>query len=517
MISGAPRVVGPSTSIAHMTASASPRKLDEVAAAAGDLLVRIEGDHVPVVTGVAFDSRRVSRGDLFFCVPGAVTDGHLFAGAAAGAGAVALCVERPTQSGLPEIVVTDVRPAMGRIGAAWFGHPADDLLTLAVTGTNGKTTTAFLIESILRAAGRTPGLIGTIETRIPGRSRPGVRTTPESLDLQALLAEIQRAGGDSVAMEVTSHALALHRIEGMRCDVAAFTNLSQDHLDFHESMEDYGNAKRSLFTPERAERGAVNIDDPFGRTLLEEAALPCLAFGLLGDADVRATDVHLGVHGSEFTVQTPYGDINISTPLVGAFNVSNCLAAGATAVSAGIDPGAVEAGINGLTTIPGRFESVTAGQPFTVVVDYAHTPDSLDNVLRSARELVSARDGRVLVVFGCGGDRDRGKRPLMGAVAARLADYVVVTSDNPRTEDPHGIINDIIEGVVAERSSGADVVEADRRISIDHALRSARSNDIVVVAGKGHETGQQFADHTIPFDDRVVVREVLAGMGWSDS
>jgi UDP-N-acetylmuramoyl-L-alanyl-D-glutamate--2,6-diaminopimelate ligase len=508
--------VGSSTSIPVMQTPAK-RKLDELAASAGDVLVRIDGEGASKVSGLSFDSRRVVAGDLFFCVPGAITDGHLFADAAAAAGAGALCVQHPTGAGIPEIVVTDTRRAMARIAAEWFGHPADGLLSLAVTGTNGKTTTAFLMESVLRAAARRPGLIGTIETRLPGGSRPGVRTTPESLDLQALLAELKSAGGDSVAMEVTSHALALHRVEGMTFDVAAFTNLSQDHLDFHESMEDYGNAKRSLFMPERARRGAVNIDDPFGRSIVATSSIPCLSFGSSSEADVHATEVHLGPHGSDFSVQTPSGRLHISTPMVGAFNVSNCLATIAAAVAADIDLAAIERGIGSLGSVPGRFESVTEGQPFTVVVDYAHTPDSLENVLRSARDLVAARRGRVLVVFGCGGDRDRTKRPLMGAAAARLADYVVVTSDNPRSEDPQSIIDEILIGVEQHRSSGADVVEADRRAAIGSALLQARPDDVVLVAGKGHETGQQFADHTIPFDDRVVVREILAEMGWSPS
>jgi len=513
----APQSAEPSTSILHMQAPA-PRMLGDLAAAAGDLLIRVESDPPLPISGLSFDSRRVSPGDLFFCVPGAVTDGHLFAGAAAAAGAVALCVEQATPGGLPEIVVTDVRSAMARIGAEWFGHPADHLLSLAVTGTNGKTTTAFLIESVLRAAGRAPGLIGTIETRFPGGiSRPGVRTTPESLDLQALLAELRNAGGDAVAMEVTSHALALNRVEGMKFDVAAFTNLSQDHLDFHGSMTEYGDAKRSLFTTERAARGAVNIDDPFGREILRAAAIPCLSFGLSPAADVRATDVSLGPHGSTFSVQTPNGAAAISTPLVGAFNVSNCLATITAAVAAGLDLDAAEHGIDTLSSVPGRFEPVSLGQPFTVVVDYAHTPDSLVNVLRSARDLASERRGRVVVVFGCGGDRDRGKRPLMGEAAARLADYVVVTSDNPRSEDPRSIIDDILTGVLHERSAGADAVESDRRAAIELALSEAQAGDVVVVAGKGHETGQQFADRTVPFDDRIVVRDVLGEMGWSAS
>lgn len=489
--------------------------LAALADAADDLVLEVPDGEV-VVTGVAYDSRLVSPGDLFFCVPGSHHDGHEFATAAAEAGAVALCVERTTTVGLPELRVTDARVAMAILSADFYGNPAGELTLLGVTGTNGKTTTAYLLDSILRADGRTTGLIGTIETRVGDDHRPGVRTTPESLDLQRLFAEMRDAGVDSVAMEVTSHALALGRVEGLRYAAAGFTNLSQDHLDFHADMEDYFEAKRSLFVPERVERGAVNVDDPYGRRLFEKVEIPCIAFGHSGDAGVRAVNVDLQPDGSEFDLVTPTGTRRLSVTLAGAFNIYNCLAAAAIALQAGLSLEAIESGLTSIASVPGRFESVTRGQPFAVVVDYAHTPDSLDNVLRAARRLTEAQGspGRVLCVFGCGGDRDRGKRPLMGAVAARSADFVVVTSDNPRTENPIAIIDEILEGVIAHRPQGPDAVLPDRREAITEALRAARPGDVVVIAGKGHETGQRFATVTHPFDDRVVAAEALDELGW---
>ena len=486
--------------------------LGSLSASATDLYVDLFGDPSTRISGVCFDSRAVQEGDLFFCVPGASTDGHTFGPDAVAAGAAALCVERRLDLEAPQLVVTDARRAMGRIGAAFFGSPSESLTILGVTGTNGKTTTAFLLESILRADGHKTGLIGTIETRVGARVKPGVRTTPESSDLQRLFAEMVAEGVTAAAMEVTSHALVLDRVEAVHLRAAAFTNLSQDHLDFHAGMEDYFKAKASLFTPGRTERGATNVDDGYGRRLLS-AEVPMLGFGVSIDAQVRAQDVAFEPTGSRFTVKTPKGDMDVATNLIGAFNVSNCLAATAVALQAGIGLDAIEHGLRSLSAVPGRFESIDAGQPFSVVVDYAHTPDSLDNVLRAARG--ATREGRVVCVFGCGGDRDRGKRPLMGAVAAQLADVVVVTSDNPRSEDPHAILDQILEGVIAHRAEGPDVVTADRTEAIHEALSRARAGDVVVIAGKGHETGQQFADHTIPFDDRDVARSVLAELGWS--
>jgi UDP-N-acetylmuramoyl-L-alanyl-D-glutamate--2,6-diaminopimelate ligase len=326
---------------------------------------------------------------------------------------------------------------------------------------------------------------------------------------------MRERGVDAVAMEVTSHALVLHRIDGTRFASAAFTNLSQDHLDFHPGMEDYFAAKSSLFVPERLEKGAINIDDPFGERLKRMVEVPSVGFGLTPAAEVRAVDVDLGPTGSAFAISSGEGEMNVVTSLVGSFNVSNCLAAAAACMQAGIDLGSIEKGIGALTAVPGRFESVDGGQPFSVIVDYAHTPDSLDNLLRAARSVAERNGGRVIVVFGAGGDRDRSKRPLMGAVAASLADSVVVTSDNPRSEDPSTIIDQILEGVVAESSQGPNEVDPDRTQAICAAITRAKPGDVVVVAGKGHETGQELADRTIPFDDRIVAAEVLEDLGYA--
>lgn len=503
------------TSLGPMTTTISLKALAE---AAGDVLVRIDGEDTAAVAGVSYDSRKVGGGDLFFCIPGTVTDGHRFGPSAAAAGAAALCVERILDVDVPQVLVSDARVAMARMAAAFYGDPSRDLMMLGVTGTNGKTTTAFLIESILTAAGHTPGLIGTIETRVAGKVKPGVRTTPESLDLQALLAEMRDAGSDSVAMEVTSHALEMARVEGVGFRAAAFTNLSQDHLDFHPDMESYFAAKAKLFEPGRTAAGAVNIDDPYGRKLLASAGAPVIGFGEGSDASVRATDVDLGTAGSSFTlvfedVVGQSGKVGVTTRLAGRFNISNCLAAASVALLAGIPPEQVAAGIEGLRAVPGRFEAIDGGQPFSVIVDYAHTPDSLENVLRAARPLASKR---VICVFGCGGDRDRGKRPLMGAAVARLADVCIVTSDNPRSEEPAAILEEIVAGV-KDAGGGPDLVEVDRRVAISSALEMAGEGDCVVIAGKGHETGQQFATETIPFDDRLVARDALAEFGWSDA
>jgi UDP-N-acetylmuramoyl-L-alanyl-D-glutamate--2,6-diaminopimelate ligase len=489
-------------------------RLHELARAAADDFLEIRGDADQKVTGLAYDSRAVTPGTLFFCVPGLRSDGHAFASQAAAAGASALCVERPLEVEVPQLVVRDVRRSMPLIAARALGNPADELLLLGVTGTNGKTTTAFLIESILRADQRTTGLIGTIETRVAGRRRPGVRTTPESLDLQSLFRDMRSAGVDSAAMEVTSHALVLNRVDGFRFAAAAFTNLTQDHLDFHSSMEDYFEAKRSLFTPERAEKGAANVDDPYGQKIVAEASIPMLGFGTIPAAETRAERIEMTPTGSRFHMTSPKGAIDITTTLPGPFNISNCLAAAAVSLQSGIGLEAIEAGIADLQAVPGRFEAVGRGQPFAVIVDYAHTPDSLENILVAARRMAAPSDGSLVCVFGCGGDRDRAKRPLMGAAVARLADRVIVTSDNPRSEEPAAILDEIVEGVIATRAQGPDVVEVDRRVAIETAITEAREGDVVVIAGKGHETGQEFADRTVPFDDREVAAEVLAGQGW---
>ena len=493
--------------------SEHPRRLGELARAAGTVMVEMIGAEDAEVTGVSYDSREVLPGDLFFCVPGTLSDGHDFAPDAVAAGATVLCVERRLEVNVPQLLVGDARKAMARLSAEFFGRPAEDLMILGVTGTNGKTTTAFLLESILRASGLRTGLIGTIETRIGDTVQPGVRTTPESLDLQRLFADMRDQGVEAVAMEVTSHALAMDRVEGVWFASVGFTNLSQDHLDFHASMEDYFEAKRSLFLPDKAAKAAVNVDDPHGRDLWKEPAIDTIGFGLSAEAQVHAGEVKLEPSGTHLSIETPVGNFSCGTHLVGHFNVSNCLGAAAVALQAGLGIDAIRDGIESLPAVPGRFETVDAGQSFSVVVDYAHTPDSLDNVLQAARPLAEAQGGRVLCVFGCGGDRDRGKRPLMGAVVARLADLAIVTSDNPRSEEPAAIIGEILVGVRSVRSEGPDASLVDRREAIAWALQKAREGDVVVIAGKGHETGQQFANETLPFDDRSVARELLEKLG----
>jgi UDP-N-acetylmuramoyl-L-alanyl-D-glutamate--2,6-diaminopimelate ligase len=373
-----------------------------------------------------------------------------------------------------------------------------------VTGTNGKTTSTYLLESVFRAAGLTPGVIGTTGVRVAGRSVYVPRTTPEAPDLQRLLAGMVAEGVGAVAMEVSSHGLHQHRVDGTRYACALFTNLSQDHLDYHGTMEEYFRAKAELFTSRLSDRGAVNVDTPEGRRLAGVASIPVVTFGLQPSADVVASDVQVEPDGIRFRVT----GLEVRSRLRAGFNVSNCLGVLVAARQLDVDDRTIAAGIADVDGVPGRLESVEAGQPFPVLVDYAHTPDGIDNVLRSARPLAA---GRLIVVFGCGGDRDRAKRPLMGEAATSRADLTVLTSDNPRSEDPAAIVAQIVPG--ARRGGGAFVVEVDRRTAIRLALAEARPGDVVVIAGKGHEAGQELADRTIPFDDRIVAREELATLG----
>ena len=444
------------------------------------------GDDRVDVTGVAHDSRAVTPGTLFCCVRGRRTDGHDHAPAAVAAGAVALLCERPLGLGVPEVVVPDVRRAMGPVAAAVHGHPSEALAVVGVTGTNGKTTVTHLLAAVLRGAGRDTAVIGTLG---------GARTTPEAPELQALLAHHRDAGAVAVAMEVSSHALDQHRVDGTRVAVAAFTNLSVDHLDYHGTMDAYFAAKARLFTPELSARGVVNADDPWGRRLLEEAPIPVVPTSL---ADAEA--LHLTLDGSYFRWRAR----PVALPLVGRFNVANALVAATVAEVLGLSADEIAAGLSQAPPVPGRMEPVTAGQPFSVLVDYAHTPDGLEQVLRTLREV--RPDGRLVVVFGAGGDRDAGKRPLMGRAVGSLADHVIVTSDNPRSEEPDAIIGAVLSGLPAGVSAR---VQPDRRAAIALALDEARPGDVVLVAGKGHETGQEIAGRVVPFDDRVVARELL--------
>jgi len=453
------------------------------------------------IGGLAYDNRAVEPGTLFFCVPGFTRDGHEFAPDAVARGAAALVVARPLGLGVPEVVVQDVRAAMATAAARRYGDPTARLPVVGITGTNGKTTTAFLVRSLLEAAGRRCGLLGTVTSVVAGQERPTVRTTPEAIDLQRTFREMLDGGDSACAMEISSHALELRRADGIHVAVAVFTNLTQDHLDFHPTMEDYFQAKRRLFASPSTHGRIVNADDPSGRRLAEEFA-DAVTIAIDAPADYRATGLRAGLAGSECTFETPDGDFAVRVPLPGRFNVANALCAWAAARALGVEPDALAAALPDAARAPGRFEPVDEGQPFAVLVDYAHTPDSLENVLRAARELA---DGRVIAVFGAGGDRDRGKRPLMGEIGARLADVALVTSDNPRSEDPDAIIAEIVAGAATPVER-----DPDRRASIHRAVALAQPGDVVVIAGKGHEQGQEFADgRKEPFDDVAVAREAL--------
>ena len=455
------------------------------------------------VSSLAYDNRLVSSGALFFCVPGYTRDGHEFAADAVARGAAALVVERSVNAGVPEVVVPSVRAAMAPAAARFYGDPTARLQTVGVTGTNGKTTSAFLVQALLDAAGRQSGLLGTVKSVIGGIERDVLRTTPEAIDLQRTFRQMLDAGDQACVMEVSSHALTLHRADAIHFAAAIFTNLTQDHLDFHETMEEYFAAKRKLFTDLAPTHAIVNVDDPYGARLAADLG-DAVTFALDGEASYRAGALQTGLDGSQFTVLAPDGVFELSSPLSGRFNVSNVLGAFAAARSLGVEADVAIEAIAAAGQVPGRFQAVHEGQDFAVLVDYAHTPDSLENVLRAARGVT---EGRLHVVFGCGGDRDRGKRPLMGEIAARLADRVIVTSDNPRSEDPSAIIDEILVG------SGPDVEhEVDRRIAIEHAISTAAAGDVVVIAGKGHEQGQEFeGGRKIPFDDVTVAREILRG------
>ncbi|MCW3012659.1 MAG: UDP-N-acetylmuramyl-tripeptide synthetase [Solirubrobacterales bacterium] len=453
------------------------------------------------VTALAFDDRAVSPGTVFFCVPGFTRDGHDFADKAVARGAAALVVERrlddPALAGVPQVLVPDVRAAMAPAAAALHGDPTARLVTAGVTGTNGKTTTAYLLRALLEAGGHRTGLLGTVSSVVGGVEEPTQRTTPEAIDLQRGFAAMLGAGDTHCVMEVSSHALELGRADAIHWAVAIWTNLSQDHLDFHPDMEAYYAAKRRLFTA--AEGPAViNVDDEHGRRLVAE--LPdVVTVGFAEDADLRATDVSFGLLGSDFTLD----GMRLHSPLPGRFNVQNVLGAIGAARVLGVPDATIARALPEAGRVPGRFEPVHEGQDFAVLVDYAHTPDGLENVLRAARQL--ARGGRVITVFGAGGDRDRTKRPLMGAVAASLADLAIVTSDNPRSEDPEAIVAEVLEGAGPD----AEAI-VDRRAAIVRAVGAARAGDVVVVAGKGHEQGQEFAGgRKEPFDDVAVARDAL--------
>jgi UDP-N-acetylmuramoyl-L-alanyl-D-glutamate--2,6-diaminopimelate ligase len=462
-----------------------------------------DGPDVDIVA-LAYDNRAVGPGTLFFCVPGFTRDGHDFAPDAVARGAAALVVQRPLGLGVPEVVVGDVRAAMARAAAAFHGDPTAELAVVGITGTSGKTTTTYLVRQLLEAAGRPCGLLGGVTSVVGGEERPAVRTTPEAIDLQATFRAMLDAGDRACAMEVSSHALELRRADGVRFAVAAFTNLSQDHLDFHPDMEAYFRAKQRLFTDFDVGTAVVVIDDDWGRRLA--ASLPgAVTVSLEGPADWQAVDHCSGLGGNAFTVRSPAGEAFVELPLRGRFNAANALVALASCSALGVELDVLAGALRTVRAVPGRVQAVDEGQGFAVLVDYAHKPGALEKVLASAREVAT---GRVIVVFGAGGDRDRAKRPVMGEIAARLADAVIVTSDNPRSEPPEAIIDEILAGVPA----GAFHVEreTDRRTAIARAVGLAAPGDVVVIAGKGHEQGQELAGgRKEPFDDVEVARAAL--------
>jgi UDP-N-acetylmuramoyl-L-alanyl-D-glutamate--2,6-diaminopimelate ligase len=503
-----------------------PRSLAEVAGHLGTEVLGA-GDRdltEPVVSGVTLDSRAVRPGDLYAAPAGARAHGADFAGPAADRGAAACLTDRagagPAQAaGLPTYVVESPRAVLGRLAAWVYGEPARDLTLLGVTGTNGKTTTAYLLEAGLRAAGLPTGLVGTIETRVGGAALPSVRTTPEAPDLQALLAVMRERGVRAVAMEVSSHALAMGRVDGTTYDVAVFTNLSEDHLDFHADLEEYFRVKAALFTPDRSRLGVIDVDDPHGRRLAGLATVPVVTVSPSGTdrgADWRVTAAELGPAGSTFTLDGPGGvRVDGGTALAGDFNLANAALAVVALVRAGVAPEVAAAGVASCPGVPGRMERVGAGAGGPLaLVDFAHTPDALDRLLRAARGLV-AEGGRLVVVFGAGGDRDPHKRPAMGAIAVRGADVVVLTSDNPRSEDPLAILAGIRRGADQALAAGAAArleLEPDRRAAVALAASLAGPGDVLVVAGKGHETGQEIGGVEHPFDDRSVLAEALAAV-----
>jgi UDP-N-acetylmuramoyl-L-alanyl-D-glutamate--2,6-diaminopimelate ligase len=468
------------------------------------------GDPALELTAVSHDSRRLPPGAAFVAVRGLVHDGNAFVEAALRKGVAAIVSERPAPAGVavPWLEVADARVALAELAAALHGRPAEKLELVGVTGTNGKTTTAFLIEAALRAAGRRVGLVGTVEYRIDGQPRAAERTTPESSDLQELLAQMVAAGCSHAVLEVSSHSLALERVHGCPFRVAVFTNLTRDHLDFHGDMERYFTAKRRLFdTLLRPDGHAIiNADDDHAAELVAASRGRVWTYSRRGRADLTAEAVELSLAGTRLRVRTPAGEVELLTPLVGRFNVENLLAALGAALALGLPLAHSVAGLTAVRGVPGRMERVELGQDFSVVVDYAHTDDALRALLETVREL---EPRRVITVFGCGGDRDRTKRPLMGAVAARLSDLVVITSDNPRSEPPEAILEEIRLGIRGPHAAEHRSI-VDRREAIAFAVEQARAGDVVVIAGKGHETIQVLRERSVPFDDRAVAREAIA-------
>ncbi|SEO37236.1 UDP-N-acetylmuramoyl-L-alanyl-D-glutamate--2,6-diaminopimelate ligase [Propionispora vibrioides] len=490
----------------------------------GDLLAHLPDavqagriERTQEVKSITYDSRQVTDGSVFICLKGAKTDGHDYVAQACRQGAIAVIIEEDVNvpAGVAKIKVSDTRTAMQGIVPSFFGFPSRKLRMIGVTGTNGKTTTTYLLRDILTRAGYRVGVIGTIQTLIGDRVLPVKNTTPDVVELQGILAEMVACNMDYVVMEVSSHALALNRVAGCEFDVGIFTNMTQDHLDFHGNFDNYLEAKARLFSlvsdpaaSKERKTAVVNLDDPAAKRILQSAKCATLTYGVkAATADLRALQVDVKASGVSFTVRGPAGDIDLALPITGLFNVYNVLGAVGAALAEGIEPQIIKAALEGFKSVPGRFELVNAGQPFSIIVDYAHTPDGLENILKTAQQIAKRR---ILVVFGCGGDRDRTKRPIMGRLAVEYGDVVIATSDNPRTEDPAVILAEIEVGIREKLVEGKLYEKiADRRQAIKRALELAQTDDIVIIAGKGHETYQILKDKTIHFDDRETAVELV--------
>lgn len=479
---------------------------------------RIEGEGGTEITGIETDSRKVKPGDLFICLPGHTVDGHDYADKAAQLGAAALVVQRKLEIALPQIVVKDCRHAMAVFADYYYGFPSHRLKLIGVTGTNGKTTTTYLVERIMNDFGQHTGIIGTIQMRYGGRTFDMSRTTPDALELQQSLHAMAEHGATCCVMEVSSHALEQGRVKGCRFRTAIFTNLTQDHLDYHKTMEEYRAAKGLFFSrmgnefsdsPEERQYAVLNEDDEASAYFRKLTSAEVITYGLRDSADVYASNIEVTAKGTSFHVRTFAGETDIRLKMVGKFNVYNALAAIAATLAEGVPLERIKSSLEAMPGVAGRVEAVDEGQPFAVIVDYAHTPDGLENVLKTVKEFAK---GRIFCVFGCGGDRDRTKRPVMGRIAAEYADYLLVTSDNPRTEDPYRILQDIEQGLT-DRGSGRETYEliVDRRTAIQKAIEMASPDDVVLIAGKGHETYQTIQGVNYDFDDRLVAKEAIRG------
>jgi UDP-N-acetylmuramoyl-L-alanyl-D-glutamate--2,6-diaminopimelate ligase len=467
-------------------------------------VLRIDGEPDIEISGIYYDSRQVKGGSLFFCIEGYRADGHDYAASAVekGAAAVVLRKDIPLPEGVTKVFVPDTRKAMGLIASAFYGKPSEDLLLFGVTGTNGKTTTTYMIKSILEQAGKKTGLIGTIANMIGSRMIPAERTTPESPDLQKLMRDMVNEKVNAAVMEVSSHSLALHRVIGCTYDIGIFTNLTQDHLDFHGTFENYLAAKKKLF--EQSRLAIINVDDESGREILKDLECQYFTYGIYKPADIYARDIEIMVDGVSFNLHILGGKISIVLSIPGIFSVYNALAAAAACYAAGISLKDIQKGLTSIKGVPGRFETLDTGTGFSIILDYAHTPDGLENILKTARGLT---DGRLVTLFGCGGDRDAAKRPMMGEVAGKYSDLCIITSDNPRYEDPVKIIEDILPGIAKTHCPYKVIV--DRREAIEYAIKNARENDLIILAGKGHETYQIIKGDTYPFDEKEIVAQIL--------